>query len=176
MTAFYTGIGSRSTPPEVMAQIEDLAGWLNLLGYTLRSGAAEGADTAFENGARPDAHIYLPWPGFGSRSNVRLNRPEPAAFSMAATVHPAWSRLSSGPRALHARNCHQVFGDNLFTPSQFVVCWTADGCDSESKRTKATGGTATAIALASRAGIPVFNLRNPGAMAALEELVMRELI
>jgi hypothetical protein len=29
------------------------------------------------------------------------------------TFHPAWSRLTRGVRALHARNCHQVLGADL---------------------------------------------------------------
>lgn len=45
-----------------------------------------------------------------------------------------------------------------------VVCWTPDGCESQATRTKATGGTGLAIALADSMGIPVFNLRNAGAL------------
>ena len=56
-----------------------------------------------------------------------------------------------------------------------MVCWTPDGAESESECTAKTGGTATAIRLASRRGIPVFNLRGAGAIdrikALLDELV-----
>lgn len=46
----YTGIGSRSTPPEVLERLRDLAAALAREGYELRSGAADGADMACEEG------------------------------------------------------------------------------------------------------------------------------
>lgn len=172
MSRYYTGIGSRRTPEDVLQQMHDLAEWLCIAGYFLRSGGAPGADSAFEMGAGDSGHIYLPWPGFNGRS-VRpgWSRPSRQAYALAKTLHPAWERLESGPRALHARNCHQVLGDDLATPSAFVVCWTPDGCETEAERTRDTGGTATAIVLACRHGIPVFNLRRPGAMEALQARV-----
>ena len=159
MTGFYTGVGSRETPPDALDTIRRIAASLVLFGYTVRSGGAQGADTAFAEGAPSDVHIYLPWRGFiGGRA--RLETPSIDAYRMAATVHPAWERLSRGARALHARNCHQVLGDDLKTPSDFLICWTSDGCVSERMRTKSTGGTATAIVLADRNRIPVFNLQD----------------
>lgn len=167
---FYTGVGSRETPEDILKAMRNIAEWLAMAGYVLRSGGADGADSAFEAGATraSQSHIYLPWPCFNGRSiGYRRSRPSPEAYAMAKTVHPAWDRLPAGARALHARNCHQVLGDDLVSPSDFVVCWTADGCDSEATRTRATGGTATAIVLASRSGIPVLNLRNEGARDAM---------
>lgn len=166
MTHFYTGVGSRETPQVILDRMAAGAAKLAIAGYVLRSGGADGADTAFENGSDGIAHIYLPWPGFNGRQSVR-DRPCERAFELAATIHPAWSHLSAGARALHARNCHQVLGDDLSTPSDFLVCWTPDGCERETDRTRATGGTATAIVLADRHHIPVFNLRNERALARL---------
>lgn len=168
MRSFYTGVGSRETPQEVMFTISELARDLRLFGYVLRSGGAQGADTAFAEGAGSESHIYTPWRGFVS-GKAQLAAPTIDAYRLAATVHPAWSRLSGGARALHARNCHQVLGDDLKTPSDFLICWTADGCTSERTRTKNTGGTATAIVLADRNGIPVFNLVDPRAKDRLAQ-------
>ncbi len=156
---FYTGVGSRRTPDAVLDQMTEMAQWFAALGLTLRSGRALGADSAFEDGAGDDSHIYTGWPD-GQR--VRLSRPSLNAYSMVRLIHPAWHKLSNGARALHARNCHQVLGDDLKTPSEFLVCWTPDGCEDESSRTRDTGGTATAIVLAYRNQIPVFNLQKPG--------------
>ena len=64
---FYTGIGSRDTPDEVLRWFKIYADVLAELGFTLRSGAAPGADAAFEEGCdRVDGkkEIYLPWKGF----------------------------------------------------------------------------------------------------------------
>lgn len=163
MTLYYTGVGSRETPDEVRMLMRVMARTLGEQGYVLRSGAAQGADAAFERGAAQRGFrrdIYLPWRGFNEHTSQRFT-PSMAAYALARTVHPKWSSLTHGARALHARNCHQVLGDDLKTPSMFLLCWTADGCESEKDRTKDTGGTATAIVLAERHGIPIFNLRNP---------------
>jgi len=43
-------------------------------------------------------------------------------------------------KKLHGRNVKQVLGDDLKTPSDFLLCWTKEGKD--------VGGTRTAIVLA----------------------------
>ena len=40
----YTGIGSRKTPPGILAQMSELAAFLARSGWVLRSGGAPGAD------------------------------------------------------------------------------------------------------------------------------------
>ena len=50
-TKTYAGIGSRRTPPEILRLMERMALILSGAGYTLNSGGAKGADSAFENGA-----------------------------------------------------------------------------------------------------------------------------
>ncbi len=47
----YTGIGSRSTPEAIQKIMTELAYELGKSGWTLRSGCAPGADSAFEFGA-----------------------------------------------------------------------------------------------------------------------------
>jgi hypothetical protein len=146
---FYAGIGSRKTPPEVLRAMTSIARTLDAAGYILRSGAAEGADSAFEAGADPKRkEIWLPWHGFNMHTSPLL--PSPEAFVLAAEVHPAWTRLSRGARALHARNGCQILGADLRTPVDFVVCWTPEGDGS--------GGTGQALRLAVRNGIPIFDL------------------
>lgn len=172
MNKYYAGIGSRETPPEVVREMVMLAQALSAT-YVLRSGGADGADSAFEEGARLGqgaAEIYLPWRGFNGK-NSDLAGVDRAALELAQTVHPAWERLSEGPRKLHARNCYQVLGRSLNIPVDFVVCWTADGCETEAQRRSTTGGTATAIVLAHRKGIPVFNLKNAQSKQRLQEML-----
>jgi hypothetical protein len=86
---------------------------------------------------------------------------------MAAETHPKWESLGGGARSLHARNVHQVLGEDLRTPSEFVVCWTPDGCETEAERSKETGGTATAIVIAYRHNIPVYNMAKFGSCSRL---------
>jgi hypothetical protein len=144
---YYAGIGSRETPPEILLRMTKGAAWLSSKGYTLRSGGAPGADSAFEAGAE-SKEIYLPWRGFnGNPSPLYTITPE--ALKIAAEHHPAWDHCSSAAQKLHARNVHQILGKDLKTPVHFVLAWTKDG--------GATGGTGQAIRIARRCEIPVFN-------------------
>ena len=97
--------------------------------------------------------------------------PSLEAEYMAATLHPAWSRLSQGARKLMARNCFQILGADLNTPINVVLCWTPDGCESHKTRSQTTGGTGQAISLASIKGIPVINFFNPGSLDRLRSIV-----
>lgn len=143
----------------------DLACLLDRAGYVLRSGAAKGADTAFEAGAGT-AEIYLPWKGYNFHPSERYRVSE-EALALAKTIHPAWGNLTTTAKLFHMRNCWQVLGPCLDSPADFLICWTPDGCEKEADRTEATGGTATAIVLARRRNIRVFNLYNSGSRRRL---------
>lgn len=170
LNKIYTGVGSRSTPLCVLAYMADLAEELACEGWTLRSGGARGADSAFEAGHRrvttERMEIYLPWAKFNNNLSplygVRVE-----ALQLAARHHPAWNSCAETARLLHGRNTYQVLGQTLDVPSAAVVCWTEDGCTGRRTRSRDTGGTATAIVLAEAHDVPVFNLANPGAEYAL---------
>lgn len=159
----FAGIGSRDTPPEIIQQMKDIAGICLAMGYTLNSGGADGADSAFEevydlhNGPM---NIFLPWPKFNN-NHSKFTRPKPEAYNLAATVHPAWEYMKKDSvKALIARNMHQVLNWSLTDPVDFVVCWTFDGAETAEKYSMRTGGTGSAICMAARHGIPVYNLCN----------------
>ncbi len=155
MPLYYAGIGSRETPADILALMTKIAAKLAKSGHILRSGAADGADAAFEAGAIEneyiDTEIYLPWLGFNGHNSTLL--PSKDAFIMAEKYHPAWHKCSSAARKLHARNCHQVLGKDLKTPSAFVICWTNGALGG--------GGTGQAIRIAKVHNIPVYDLADP---------------
>lgn len=147
------GIGSRSTPADILFQMENIGEFFAKKGWLLRSGGADGADTAFEKGfdrvASSRKEIFLPWKKF-NKNLSSLYDPSAEAFDMASKIHPAWGKCSPGARALHARNCHQVLGKNLDDPVDLLVCWTLGG--------GVSGGTATAIKIAKKHKIKTINL------------------
>lgn len=165
MTLKYAGIGSRSSPPEVCRLMIDVAFYLSRRGLILRSGGADGADSAFEKGtinALGEKEIYLPWKGF-NKNESPLYDVCSEALKMAEEYHPKWSALSYGARKLMGRNCYQVLGKDLRTPSAFIICWTSDG--------KASGGTGQALRIAKDYDIPVHNLYNwPGGFEGWKDL------
>lgn len=159
----FAGVGSRETPPEIIEQMETIAELCCKLGYTLNSGGADGADSAFErvyDRLGGPMNIFLPWPKFNGNAS-KYQRPKPQAYEIAATVHPAWQYMRKDTfRHLIARNMHQILGWSLTDPVDFVVCFTHNGQESEKEYTIRSGGTGSAISVASRHNIPVFNLCN----------------
>jgi hypothetical protein len=183
MPKYYTGIGSRETPKNVLTMMQRIARYLAQNEWTLRSGAAPGADTAFETGCvertleakeflsgkDPLMEIYLPWIGFGNRRAhhpgyyfMKVNNPgmNGKAGVIAAKHHPAPERLNPAGMALHTRNVFQVLGQDLATPSSFVVCYTGE-----------QGGTNQALRIAEPLNIPIFNLKKPDALNELKKFL-----
>lgn len=156
MNKYITMVGSRETPQHILEQMENIAHALGNRGYIIRSGGADGADTAAENGAitgGAEYEIYLPWKNFnGNQSFLYLDKLSNRiqAVEYARMVHPVFDGLSDGAQKLHTRNVYQVLGQDLKTPSQFLICWTPNG--------KTIGGTATAIRLAEKFNVPICNL------------------
>lgn len=158
----YAGIGSRETPASVCTAMTHIAHRLRESGYTLRSGGARGADTAFEKGAGDASVIYLPWPKFNDhRSPHHYISVE--AKQLAGRFHPMYPRLEPHAQALIARNGYQILGLDLKSPVDFVVCWTPKG--------KGGGGTGQAIRIAQGYNIPVYDLAAWSARAVLDRVL-----
>jgi hypothetical protein len=147
----YTGIGTRDLTPDAYKKITSIAKKLQALCYTLRSGGADGSDSAFEDGAGNLKEIFLPWEGFNDNDSRYFNPPK-KCFELASQLHPVWDKLKQGAQKLHARNTQQVLGFNLDDPSKFVLFWAKE----EDGVVK--GGTATAVKLARERGIKAYNL------------------
>lgn len=133
-------------------------------GHTLRSGGAPGADTAFELGcidSNGSMEVFLPWQKFNGNTS-QLYTPTENAKLLASEIHSGWKYVKPSIRLLIARNMHQILGYGLDDPVTCVVCWTKDGCESIEQYSIKTGGTGSAVALASVRNIPVYNLRNVG--------------
>lgn len=156
---YYAGVGSRSVPDDVSDLLSAIAVVMARQGYTLRSGAAQGADTAFEKGAdavRGSKEIYLPWNNFNDRHAgerwVQIGVCD-KSLRIAKNMHPNWDALREGGRKLMARNTYQILGSDLESPVDLVICWTPKG--------KGGGGTGQAIRLARALKIPIHDLGKP---------------
>lgn len=159
---YYASIGSRETPRDVLQLMKRIAAELYSRGYVLRSGAAPGADTAFEHGHNAACRaangpirkeIFLPDRWFNDSSS-ELHTPSKGAYDIAQSLHPNWKACSAFAKKLHARNTHQILGQDLLTPVSFVVCWTPpDGRRSGTDQ-------ALRVARAWPEPIGIFNLNN----------------
>lgn len=155
---YYAGIGSRETPKNKCRLMTKIAKILSSK-YTLRSGGADGADSAFEAGAGDNKQIFLPSNYFNGKRHdgeLYLNYQKyNATEAMECTwqFHPTADKLSEFAFHLHSRNAMQILGPDLNSPVDFVICWT--------KGAGITGGTGQALRIALHYKIPVYNLASP---------------
>lgn len=164
----YTGIGSRSTPEPILKKMRACSKRLNELGFTLRSGGAKGADSAFEHWGGVGAEIYLPFDGFEGKHdngyhfiNAQFLLTYNQAMQMASEYHPNWIACNERARQMHTRNVYQVLGQSLDKPSLFLLCWTNGG--------KVVGGSGQAMRIAKAYDVPIFNLYFDNALDKLGE-------
>lgn len=196
----FAGIGSRETPIEYQQKLADICYQLGIkYNARLYSGNANGSDFACQSGmhyAIKDSQgklkisnniVWLPKPSFNygeveTLEALYINSKKlpnyKKAVELAKQLHPIGNKLSGFALEAHARNTFQVLGYEHNEPVDFVLCYTHDGaehCESilgDHPITKDTGGTATAIRLASLNGIPVFNIKNPGAIKRLHQFLI----
>lgn len=149
--SYYSGIGSRNAPTEILKAMTKYAQILSQLEYTLRSGGAKGSDKAFELGAnKKEIFKYSDaqeWAYDYVRYCLPIDRPDYESPS----GYLNWDPYVKG---LLARNMMQVLGRDGNSPVDFLVCWTPD----KDYKTSLVGGTGYAIRCALRNNIPVYNL------------------
>jgi hypothetical protein len=172
-TLFYAGIGSRQTPGPVLDAMFKMGSILAQMGFTLRSGGAVGADTAFERGA---AAVYGPrfvYKGGQGPSSSKGRRqtifPDSTpgwrdwAEVQSSRLHPKWQACPPYVKRLHRSSMAQICGHTLPPQvlSHFVLCWTPDGAETAKATSRKSGGTGQAIRIADAYGVPTFNLNRP---------------
>jgi len=147
---FYTGTGSKETPQEIQDIMFKLAEKLAKQNVILRTGEAYGAEWAFKKGchhASGQREIYL---GYQESKD---------SLAMARELYPEWMQFPIHERREHAVKVNQVLGKALIQPSTCLILWTPDECITFNQKTQNTGHSATAIGIANRFNIPVYNLK-----------------
>lgn len=164
MNKYYTLIGSRETPPEIQELMVATARKLAKQGWVGRSGGADAADKCLEIGCKDLPHlmeVFLPWNGFNKCYANRegyIDTPKLPSYTtaqrLAEELHPNWTACSRGAKALHTRNCMQILGKDMKSPSRFVLCW---GIPTDDKG-NVKGGTGQACRLAIKKDVEILNL------------------
>lgn len=159
---YWTGVGSRETPLEHSSFMSKISEYFEDKGLVLRSGKARGADTFFENGA-VEKEVYVPVDDLkNSAHDISLQdlhlkfHNVDEAISITKEIVRHWDRLDPYIKILHTRNVYQVLGKDLKTPSLFLICYAE--IDPE-RSGRVRGGTNTAVQVARKANIPVFNIK-----------------
>lgn len=150
------GIGARKTPEHVLVAMKEFARQVTASQKVwIRSGHADGADYAFECGAKERCIVYLPWGGFNHQlpllgKEYALDHIDVEALRIVLKHEPHAGDCSNGVKLLKCRNVYQILSSSLCDPCDIVICWTENG--------RGDGGTGLAIKIAIDYGIPVIDL------------------
>lgn len=170
-------IGSRILPPTALAWCRRIGAALAWAGWTVHTGGAPGADTAFaewvaaaiQAGAPGHLVLHLPWPGFAAALRRHLEatisgqwvcdaRPfPPEELAAAAARHPAGPRLAPATQRLLARDGRLLRPDPHGPPVARLIAWPAPLPHGR--------GTRYTIRWAQALGIPVDRLDVPAVQA-----------
>lgn len=174
----FTGVGARkNVPPDILGLMRRAGAALAAAGFLLRSGAAEGSDSAFEAGvleAGGATEIYLPEAGFrGHASPLVIERmPRYADAKVLAQWHyKKWAGADRFTRNCMTRNVMQVVGAELVDPSSFLICWGPNPEFVNGELVNVAGGTGQAVRLARTFNVPRFHLGVPEHAARIQKYV-----
>lgn len=155
--------------------IEKISTYLNFKGYTLVVNSIEGIKNLFENGSEFRKEIFIPFDGFNGKYNTDVGvysldfigkvfssskERMCKAINIARKFHPNFDQLDDKDKLTIVCCSYQILGLNLDTPVDFVVCYTLDGCESNTTCTKETGVIGQSISIAHYYNVPIFNLYN----------------
>lgn len=152
-----TLVGSRKAPFSIRQEAMELGKAFSDLGYKARSGGALGMDTYWLYQYDPElATVYRHDDKPYDARTVNTTRLDAfdEAIDIINRVVPHIACMDDTARLLHYRNAFQVLGDDLRSPSDYLIYW------SPMKNDVPVGGTKTAVLLAKRVGIPVLHLEH----------------
>lgn len=138
-------------------------------GITIRCGGQSETDKVVAKLARyPEYH--LPWKGFDDIEfrgfGSGFNTDECFEFAKRHYLGD-FETVNKFQRANHGKTARLLFGKSLRSPAQLVIIWNEDGGETPASTNSRSGIAGHVIRMASASGIPVINVKNPGAEARL---------
>lgn len=145
----YCATGNMEIGMKVKNILVEIGRVLALNGYTLRSGGAPGAESAFEEGCDSvggKKEIYLPFEGYNNKTTgvVTDMTNEEEAIKIAQRYYLLWFKLSNKVKQMLTRYSWAVLGRNLDDPVDFVIAYIReDGKTTEQVVRVANGSNIT---------------------------------
>jgi len=164
----------KDLPEDAEENIIKLAKGLMAAGYTFRHTGA--SDDEIQNkiirvvGA--DVVSYIPWKGFNKMVNYPI-LPTPEGYKTAITVHKAFAKIPPAVRAILARNVNAMLGEKANDPVDMILVWDATGVEALGKGVKfdEIGTLPFILQVATKANIPVFNVKNTDVLERIKDVV-----
>lgn len=164
----YAITAGKETPPDVIEKLCRMARDFSVKGLTVRIGADGPVENAIDDAVVIKKELILPWKDFNNK-NSKFTFTNERAMVIAKQFHPTFDNMKKGIQLILAKNARLILGNKMDSPARFFLTWTEDGIDNIKHKTAKTGFTGHPIAIASAAGVPIFNLGNPEAERKLNE-------
>lgn len=195
----YTGVGSRETPDDILILMRRIGYIMAMKGVALRTGEADGADSAFYKGVVDAYDLHrvkfenevfvagLPKSFhyvndvvdiFNGASAFDASIPLEKFRETAVRIRGSLDGLSYFGVKCHIRNVAQVLGVDGNSPSRGMICWAKPVNPPKMTDTQiryVEGGTNTAYCTAILHNIPVYNLHELEHRVYFEDWVNQEL-
>jgi hypothetical protein len=157
----YTGIGSREISTLESNDAKLFAQYMAKCGLTLYTGDAEGSDDAFLKGAGDNHVIWTPFSKpylkhLGKNCIQAGDTEEGRRWTEECHPNPVAVKIKAGSLALINRDAHQVIGMPPMYPQTLFVVYIGTWVGGNNL---VKGGTGQAVRIATKLGIPTFNLR-----------------
>jgi hypothetical protein len=170
----YAGLGDQNTPESVLAQMAELARDLEAQGWTLRVDGTPKPGNSFKDQA-PRHELHLPCKGFDNQESKYVLWPKDPNYEKARLIakefNPVFDTLPKGVQAILAAKVTALLGLDLKSHVKFLICWSPDGAEHASQKSAKTGFMGMPVALASAAGIRIFNLYHVDAAPRLRDFL-----
>ena len=156
---YYTGIGSRDITEDEGYKATTFATYMRKIGLTLYTGDALGGDEHFHKGAGAESVIWTPYDRQSGMPGIHFNAGASAVGrKWIVDAHPnpnaVLGKVRMEPYLI--RDAHQVVGMPPEYPQTLFVVYIATWVGGISI---VKGGTGQAVRIATKLGIPTFNLR-----------------
>lgn len=162
--------GNKGAPVEILNKVKELVALFNKVGITVRTGCADEIELAADEAATEKRERILPWRDFAEKESKLVWNSERANI-IAKRYHPTYDNMKKGVQHILGKNARLVLGDKMNSPARFLLIWTEDGSEHARQKTAKTGLAGHIIAIASAAGVPIYNLGNPTAEQRLREYI-----
>lgn len=155
---------------ETVAKFAKIAKYLFSKGFTYRA-IYDSRNTLNNKIAELDGakiEYYTPWKFKGIDESLPVKRYNPSslAYGIACNNHRIFMKLANGLRARLAAEVHSILGDDCLHPLSFIVSYSASGDEGLTKNIdfKAIKTMTFAYRIAGESNIPIYNIKNEGAL------------
>ena len=116
--------------------------------------------------------LILPWKDFKVIEETFDSKnyfSSPESMDLAKKVYPTWEKQKEYMLKIYSKNIRMIAGQNIRSPSRFVLCWSPDGIETSAARTNNSDGIEFYLKVSEVYKLKAYNLAAENALGRLSE-------